>query len=195
MMTFDLRTDAAAGEYPALPGMVELADRLGRAHPALPEPLVLPWSEEHVLVLDGDRPWLVSPLDRDVTRLDGRVVVPRAVRRRLSALADAGTPVHELATAHELRPDGPVAFLLPLLRLGPRMCTSDVARRVVDPAPPHPAVERTVRFLDRIVRRGGADAAHVLDNVLDPLLFGVVGHDRPRHGDLCLWYPLAAWRW
>jgi hypothetical protein len=32
-------------------------------------------------------------------------------------------------------------------------------------------------------------------SVLDPIIFGVIAPTPPRHGQLCLWYPLVAWRW
>jgi hypothetical protein len=31
--------------------------------------------------------------------------------------------------------------------------------------------------------------------LLDPIIFGVIAPTPPQHGQLCLWYPLTAWRW
>lgn len=165
--------------------------RLRFRYPELPRPLLLHWSDEPVLVLDDGRPWIYGPARRDPAAVDGRAVLPRRQARRLTGFAALGVPIHDVAVAHELDPSGPVADLLPELADGPRTCTDEVARAVVGPAPPHPAVARTARLLDGIVRT----ATRTAGDILDPIVFGVVGRDRPEHGELCLFYPLAIWRW
>jgi hypothetical protein len=121
-------------------------------------------------------------------------VLPRAQRRRLAAVARLGVGFQHVAIAHQLHPAGPVARLLPELLDGPRTCTDDVARAVAGSVPPHPFAARTLGALDRLVRRDGWLAA-AADVLLDPLVFGVLGPTTPVHGQPCLWYPLAAWRW
>lgn len=181
MLTLD-RTDGAA------------ADAVLRwRYPALAEPLLLPWSELPVLGLDREgAPWLYGPAERDpFAAPDGRTAVPGPERRRLRALAAFGVPFQRISIAHELYPSGVVGPLLPELRKGPRTCTDAVARAVVGPAPPHPAVRGTARVLDALLSFG---AARVVAAALDPIVFGVVGLPEVVCGKPALFYPLSAWR-
>jgi hypothetical protein len=126
----------------------------------------------------------------------GRSVVPRKQFTELKRIAELGVPFQRLAIAHELDPDGPVQELLPALKMGARTCTDDVARRLVGGVPAHPDVARTVRVLDAAI--GGAASAvstYVSRIALDPIIFGIIAPTEPRHDELCLWYPLVAWRW
>jgi hypothetical protein len=188
----DVRTDQAPTITPAA-----LVANLRWRWPQLPEPLILPWTEEPVIALDRDTPWLYGPIERDpLTTPRGHTIVPRRQIRQLRKVAALGVPFERLAFAHELDPDGPVADLLPIVRDGPRACTDDVARAVVGPQPVHPAVRRTGRVLDAVV--GGAAVAALAGAVvaiLDPILFGVVGAPDVQPGSPALWYPVAAWRW
>jgi hypothetical protein len=180
----------------------ELAGLDGYLHwvwPALPAPVTLEWSDSLVVALDQNVPWIYGPVERDPLRHSGGgSVLPQRVRRRLKKIARLGVPFHRLAIAHELDREGPVRDLLPVLEEGPRTCTDEVARALVGDVPAHPGVTRTVRALDGAV--AGATFAAVLpaslvSSVLDPIIFGVMAPQPPRHGELCLWYPLAAWRW
>ena len=88
--------------------------------------------------------------------------------------------------------------LLPELRTQPQPCTTEVARVLVGEVPAHPGVTRAVTVLDAAV--SGATSAvgiNAVVSVLDPIIFGVIALALapPRHGQLCLWYPLVAWRW
>ena len=62
--------------------------------------------------------------------------------------------------------------------------------------PAHPGVTRAVAVLDAAVS-GAASAVGInaVVSVLDPIIFGVIAPTPPRHDQLCLWYPLVAWRW
>jgi hypothetical protein len=126
----------------------------------------------------------------------GRTVVPGRQRARLKRIAELGVPFHRLAVAHELDPEGPVRQLLPVLRDGPQLCTDEVAGVLVGEVPAHPGVSQAVRVLDSAIR-GATTTIPVtaLVSAFDPIIFGVIAPQPPRHGQLCLWYPLAAWRW
>jgi hypothetical protein len=164
-------------------------------HPQLPEPHLLPWTELPALMLDGEVPWLVAPVERDpLTTAGGRAVLPRREIRRLRRLAAFDVPFQRLASAHELDRGGAVAPLLPGLQNGPRTCTDAVARAVVGPQPVHPAVRRAGRTLDAAMARRKS-LAGVVASLMDPIVFGVVGVPDVTQGELALWYPLAAWRW
>lgn len=195
MHALDVRNDPATLEHCSLDGLGDLAADLHQAWPELPQPLLLHWSDHPILAVDGDRPWLYGPIERDPTARRGRVVVPRAQRKLLRAFALAGFPAQRIASAHELDPHGPVADLLPRLQHSPRTCTDAVARAVVGPVPPHPAVARAARVLDSIVRSAGRVVTDGLEVALDPIIFAVVSRVRPAHGEPCLFYPLSAWRW
>jgi hypothetical protein len=165
----------------------------------LPTPITLEWSESLVVALDQGSPWVYGPVERDPLRHSGGgSVMPRQVLKRLKKKAKLGLPFQRLAIAHELDRDGPASRLLPALEAGPRVCPDEVARELVGDVPAHPGVARAVRVMDAAV--GGATSAagvttHLVSSLLDPIVFGVVAPQPPRHGELCLWYPLAAWRW
>ena len=195
MKTLDLRRDAAAAEYPALAELSGLEAAARTAWPDLPPPIVLPWSDEAVLALDRGEPWLYGPAERDPMRRDGRMALPRAPRRRLAAQATAGVPFQRIAVAHQLDRAGAVAGLLPALRHGPRLCTDEVARAVAGPVPPLPGLARVLGMAEGILRGRTRDLAATVGALLDPIVFGVLGPRPPRHGDPCLWFALAAWRW
>ncbi|TCK21388.1 hypothetical protein [Pseudonocardia endophytica] len=184
MHSTDLYTDVPP---PRRYDLTRLSAHLHFRHPELPSPVVLHWSDEPVLLLDAGRPWLYGPAGRDPAAVDGRAVLPRRQVRRLAQFAGHGIALHALAIAHELDPAGPVAELVPDLADGPRTCTDEVARVVVGPVPAHPALARATRLLEGVVRTTA--------DLLDPIVFGVVGTCKPEHGDLCLFYPLTAWRW
>jgi hypothetical protein len=168
---------------------------LRRRWPELPEPIVLPWSEHPVIALDGDKPWLYAPVERDpLTTARGHTILPRREIRRLRRMAALDVPFERLVIAHELDPRGAVGGLLPELRRGPRTCTPLVARAVVGPQPGHPAVRRTAAAIDAFVRRGVA-AADGATALLDPIVLAAVGLPGLTHGLPALCYPLAAWRW
>jgi hypothetical protein len=162
---------------------------LGRRFPQLQAPRRFAWSEQPVVVLDQGVPWLYGPVERDpLMTTRGRVALPRREIKRLRALAALDVPFQRLAIAHELDPDGPAADIVPMLGDGPRTCTDAVARALVGPQPVHPWVRRTVQVFDAAARRAA-------EEVLDPILFGVVGDPDLVHGCPALFYPLAAWRW
>lgn len=191
MPTLDEHRVSAAADHPEL---ARLEARTAWDFPTLPQPIVQRWSDEPVLLLDRrGEPWQYGPIERDPLAKDGRTVIPRAQRRRLAAVADV--PFQRVAIAHQLGPDGPVARLIPQLRHGPRNCTDDVARAVAGTVPPCPGTAGMLRAVDGLLRGGRRRAAAVADVLLDPLVFGVLAPTTPVHGQLCLWYPLAAWRW
>jgi hypothetical protein len=162
----------------------------------LPRPIVMTWSETSVVTLDRGSAWLVGPAECDPLRDEkGRTPIPRSARARLQELAAAGLPFHRVALAHQLDPTGPVRELLPTLRQGPVACSEATARLLVGPPPPHPAVGRAARVLDMLVGGASVAAIRFADDVVDPIVFGVVGRRPPRAGDATLWFPLAAWRW
>lgn len=174
-----------------------------RAHLAqrrgdLPEPLVLAWRNHPVLVVDRNRPWLFAPAERDpLLDRKGRMPIPRSARAQLKALLPAGLPFTRMAIAHELDPAGPVQPLLPAMRQGPLACSDEIARALTGPPPAHPGLRRAVHALDALLG-GGPErvAGRIVDLLFDPIVFGVVAPGgRPRHGELSLWFPLAAWRW
>jgi len=164
-------------------------------HPDLPAPLIGPWSEEPLLVPDHGDIWVLTPVERDPMARDGRTVLPRLARKRLANLVNRGVDFPRLAIAHQLDPDGPVATLLPVLEHGPRLCTDEVARTVAGPLPPPAQTARAVRAVERVLRQSERIVAAAADVLLDPIVFGVVGTSEFTHGQTCLWYPLAAWRW
>jgi hypothetical protein len=162
----------------------------------LPRPIVVEWSEVSVFMLDRGTPWLVGPADCDPLRnRAGQPILPRQQRAQLRRIWASGVRFNRIALAHELDPAGLVHPLLPLLESGPHACTEAVARLVVGPAPPHPAIERAVRALEAILGGGMACARQTLETLLDPIVFGVVAPGTPRAGEPSLWYPLVAWRW
>ncbi len=160
----------------------------------LPAPRELPWSEQPVLVIDRGAPWLYGPVERDpLMTARGHTVLPRREITRLRTLAKNGVSFQRLAIAHELDADGPVRDLWSALQHGPRTCTDALARVLVGPQPAHPAVRRAARMLDAVV--SGAAVGRVVETILDPILFGVVGTPDLTHGRPALFYPVAVWRW
>jgi hypothetical protein len=178
-------------------GLARVAEDLNRRWSDLPVPITMPFSEEPVVIMDRDAPWLVAPAERDPLRdHDGRIALPRRPRGRLMAIAQRGIPFQRIVIAHELDPHSrPVEELRPALRLGPITHTDEQARRLVGPAPPHPGVRRAVDILDRLVDGASGAAGRTLDAVLDPIVFGVIAATTPSHGEPALFYPLDAWRW
>jgi len=171
--------------------LADLEDRFRAAFPTLHSPLRWVWSDDPLLVLDGERPWLVTPLSRDPQARGGRPVLPREQRRQLTDLARLGVPFDAIATAHELDVAGPAGRLVPMLREGPRRCTDELARKLVGPVPPDPRVERAAGVLGSLA--GAVTAA--TEVLLDPIMFGVVARARLAHGQPCLLYPLVVWIW
>jgi len=158
----------------------------------------LAWTETPLVSIDRSGvPWVIGPAEHDPLRsVRGRTVIPRKQRAQLKRIAKLGIPFQRLAIAHELDRQGPVRQLLPALRTQPQPCTQEVARVLVGEVPAHPGVTRAVTVLDAAV--SGTTSAlgiNAVVSVLDPIIFGVIAPTPPRHGHLCLWYPLIAWRW
>jgi hypothetical protein len=180
------------------PELAELSVQINQMWPSLPEPLLLEWTETPLVSTDSSGvPWVIAPAEHDPLRsARGRTVIPHKQRAQLKRIAKFGVPFQRLAIAHELDPQGPVRHLLPALRTQPRACTEEVARVLVGEVPAHPGVTRAVMVLDAAVN--GATSAvgiNAVASALDPIIFGVIAPTPPRCGRLCLWYPLAAWRW
>jgi hypothetical protein len=180
------------------PELAELSVQINQMWPSLPDPLLLPWAETPLVSIDRSGvPWVIGPAERDPLRgARGRSVIPHKQRASLKRIAQLGVPFQRLAIAHELDPEGPVSELLPALRDGPQTCTDEVARALVGDVPEHPGVTRAVQALDVLVC--GATSAvpeRVWKTLLDPIIFGIIAPTTPRDGQLCLWYPLVAWRW
>jgi hypothetical protein len=158
----------------------------------------LAWTETPLVSIDRSGvTWVIGPAEHDPLRsAAGRTVIPRKQRTKLKRIAKLGIPFQRLAIAHELDPEGPVRHLLPALRTQPQPCTNEFARALVGEVPAHPGVTRAVMVLDAAV--SGATSAvgiNAVVSALDPIIFGVIARRPPRHGQLCLWYPLVAWRW
>ncbi len=178
--------------------LAELSVQIGERWPSLLPPLQLEWTETPLVSRDRSGvPWVIAPVERDPLRgPKGRTVLPRRQRARLKRIAELDIPFQRLAIAHELNPEGPVRQLLPALRDGPKKCTDEVARALVGGVPEHPGVKRAVQALDVLVC--GATSvvpAQVWNTLLDPIIFGIIALTPPQQGQLCLWYPLVAWRW
>jgi len=195
MSTLKTRDNAGSVEPRDRATLGELQDYLRLGWPDLPRPTILRWSEDPVLTLDREAPWLYAPIERDpqATR-DRRTAVPRAQLRRLKQLAARGAPFQRIAVAHELDPDGLARSLSPTLRDGPRTCTDAVARELVGPLPAHSRLFQATRVLDALVARPARTAAATIELLLDPIIFGVIAPSGPVQGEPCLWYPLAVWR-
>jgi hypothetical protein len=175
-----------------------LSVQINQRWPSLPAPLLLPWTETPLVSIDrSDVPWIIGPAERDpLQSTRGRTVIPYKQRAQLKRIAKLGIPFQRLAIAHELDPEGPVRQLLPALRTQPQPCTDEVARALVGEVPAHPGVTRAVIVLDAAVSgTSSALGINAVVSVLDPIIFGVIAPTPPRHGQLCLWYPLVAWRW
>jgi hypothetical protein len=175
-----------------------LSVQINQRWPSLPEPLRLAWTETHLVSIDRSGvPWVIGPAEHDPLRgARGRTVIPHKQRGQLKRIAKLGVPFQRLAMAHELDPQGPVRQLLPTLRTQSQPCTNELAHVLAGEVPAHPGVTRAVMVLDAAV--SGATSAvgiNAVVSVLDPIIFGVIAPTLPRHGQLCLWYPLVAWRW
>jgi hypothetical protein len=198
MPDLELRTGPPGPDVPTDVVLAELAVHLRRTWPALPAPLMLEWSDSPVVALDHEVPWIYGPVERDPLRgSNGGTVIPRRVRARLNEFAALGVPFQRLAIAHELDRDGPVRHILPALDTGAQNCTDEVARALVGVVPTHQGTARAVRALDAAVgaMSGARTRSQLLNFLRDPIIFGIIARTPPRHGELCLWYVLAAWRW
>lgn len=179
--------------------LTELAGRLTFTWSALNPPIEREWSESPVMVLHGPEPWLLGPAERDPLR--GRLgtnVLPRAARTRLEEIEGLGVPFRRVAFAHELDPVGPVEPFLPALQLGPHTCGDELARTLVGEVPAHPGVVDLLATLDWAARgpRPTRDPLRTAGRPqLSRIVFGVIAPTPPRDGQLCLWFPLTAWRW
>ena len=194
----NLLTPSPSSNLQADPELAELSVQINQMWPSLPEPLLLPWTETTLISIDRSGvPWVIAPAEHDpLQSTRGRTVIPREQRAQLKRIAKLGIPFQRLAIAHELDPEGPVRQLLPALRTQPQTCTNEVARVLVGDVPAHPGVTRAVTVLDAAV--SGATSAvgiNAVVSVLDPIIFGVIAPTPPRHCQLCIWYPLVAWRW
>jgi hypothetical protein len=198
MRGLDLLTPSPSSNLQADPELAELSVQINQMWPSLPEPLPLAWTETPLVSIDrSGAPWVIGPAERDpLQSTRGRTVIPHKQRAQLKRIAKLGVPFQRLAIAHELDPQGPVRELLPALRTQPQPCTNEVARVLVGEVPAHPGVTRAVTVLDSAVS-GATSAVGItaVVSVLDPIIFGVIAPTPPRHGYLCLWYPLVAWRW
>ena len=198
MRGVELLSPSHSSKLLADPELAELSVQINQMWPSLPGPLPLEWTATPLVSIDRSGvPWVIGPAERDPVRtVHGRTVIPYKQHASLKRIAKLGVPFQRLAIAHELDPEGPVRQLLPTLRAGPQPCTDALARTLVGAAPPHPGVSRAVRVFDAAVR--GATSAvpiNAVVNALDPIIFGVIAPNPPHQGQLCLWYPLVAWRW
>lgn len=179
--------------------LTQLAEHVAFTWRTLPAPQVAAWSEDLVLLLDQDVPWIVGPVEKDPVRgRQGRSILPAEARTRLRQIATLRVPFRRIAIAHELDPDGPVHPLLPGLRAGPQNCPASLARTLVGPVPPDPRTTGAVHALAWVTQAVGWEARTAgpsLRRVLDPIVFGVIAPAPPRSGQPCLYYPLTAWRW
>jgi hypothetical protein len=183
----------------AHPELAELSIQINEKWPRLRPPLPLEWTETPLVSLDSNGvPWVIAPTDRDPLRTTrGGTVIPRKQRRSLKRIDKLGAPFQRLAIAHELDPDGPVRHLLPELKQRPPTCTDTDARTPAGDVPARRGVVRAVQALDVMVcGTTTVMPARVWERLLDPIIFGIIAPTPPPlHGQLCLWYPLAAWRW
>jgi hypothetical protein len=198
MSGVELHSPSHSSKLLADPELAELSVQINQMWPSLPEPLPLAWTETPLVSIDRSGvPWVIGPEEHDPLRSTrGRTVIPRKQRAKLKRIAKLGVPFQRLAIAHELDPEGPVRQLLAVLRTQPQPCTDELARVLVGEVPAHPGVTRAVMVLDAAVN--GATSAvgiNAIVSVLDPIIFGVMAPTPPLHGQLCLWYPLVAWRW
>ena len=176
--------------------LADLGAYLRLVWPTLAPPMVLEWSDNPVLALRQSVPWIHIPVALGPLRdSHGASIVPRRMRARLKGTARLGVPFQRVAIAHELDPDGPVRHQLKDLQSGPRACTDEDVRRLVGKIPASHWVTRPLRVLDAAI--GGATFAPRTraGEVLKRVIYGVVASSVIGHGDPCMWYPLAAWRW
>lgn len=198
MRGLELLTPSNSAEARSRLGLAELSVQINEKWPSLRPPLELEWTETPLVSVDRTGiPWVIAPVERDPLRgSHGRTVLPRGQRARLKQIAKLDVPFQRLAIAHELNPEGPVRDLLPALKTGPQTATDEVARALVGAVPEHPGVVRAVQALDVLVCGATSTVPdRVWNALLDPIIFGIIAPTPPLHGQLCLWYPLAAWRW
>ena len=178
-------------------------DEIAVTNPEL-RPTLAPWIDGPLLNLHRGHAWLVAPAERDpLMTSDGRHVIPTRPLMELRRVAATRARFDNFAIAHELNTEGPVRHLVPLLAYGPRMCTDQVARQLVDPVPPHPGVAKLALVMEafaggivRVTSVGPAAREAVARFVGDPIIFGVAGgHGIPAVGETALWYALTAWEW
>ena len=198
MYGLEVRSRPYAPERKPRAELANIGVHLQWVWPALPAPMTLEWSDSLVVALDRGAPWIYGPVERDPSQ-GSRVgtVLPRRVRGRLEKIATLGVPFQRLAIGHELDREGPIRDRLPELETGPRDLTDHEARELVGEVPPHPGVARAVRVIAAAVR-GTRLAGRVpvsLARTMVTTIFGVLASQPPRPGELCLWYPLASWRW
>jgi hypothetical protein len=197
MRGLDLLSPSHSPKLLAEPELAELSVQINQMWPTHPEPILLQWAETPLVSIDRSGvPWIIGPADDPLRSTHGRIVIPHKQRAQLKRIAKLGIPFDRIAIAHELDPQGPVRQLLPALRTQPQPCTKELARALVGKVPAHPGVTRAVTVLDAAVN--GATSAvgiNAVVSVLDPIIFGVIAEAPPRDGQLCLWYPLVAWRW
>jgi hypothetical protein len=191
------RMQLHSSEIWAHPDFADLDYEVQKKWPDRTLPLVLEWTEDPVVAVErSGLPWVVGPAQRDPMRNSkGGTLLPRKQRARLKQIAALDIPFKRLAIAHELDPEGPVKSLLPTLREGPLTCTDEVARELVGQAPPHPGLMRVLRALESAFNGTTSAIPAAVISILDPIIFGIIAPEPPQHGQLCLWYPLAAWRW
>jgi hypothetical protein len=165
---------------------------------------IAPYVDEPVLSVDARGTlWLVAAHQHDpLVRADARYVIPKGPLADLRRLADSGLRVEHVVVAHEVRPDAKARRLMPLLADGPRRCAPEVARELVGPVPEYPVAARVATAMDAALRGAARGAGAVARSSrralaqLDPIIFGVVGSDRPlRPGQPALWIALTAWEW
>jgi hypothetical protein len=198
MRGLDLLSPSHSPKSLADPELAELSVQINQMWPSLPEPLPLAWTETPLVSIDRSGvPWLIAPAEHDPLRTArGRTVIPHKQRAQLKRIAKLDIPFQRLAIAHELDPQGPVRQLLPALRTQPQPCTNELARVLAGAVPAHPGVTRAVTVLDAaVIGATSAVGINAVISVLDPIIFGVIATTPPQHGQQCLWYPLAAWRW
>lgn len=177
----------------------QLAERLTFTWSALRKPAEHEWTENPVLVLQGSVPWLMGPVERDPLR--GRLgasVLPRAAQTQLEEIEGLRVPFQRIAFAHELSPVGPVEPFLLALQAGPHTCTDELARSLGGDVPAHPGVSGLVAMWDWAARGPlptNGPPPTVASPLLSRIIFGVIAPTTPRDGQLCLWFPLTAWRW
>jgi hypothetical protein len=174
----------------------DLRVQIRKEWPELLPPTAWEWSDGPMVALDRrGLPLLYGPVERDPLRgARGAVVLPRDQLKRLKRIAELGVPFQRLAIVHELDLNGPIRDRLRELEKAPVPCSDAEARSLVGALPPHPGLTQAVRVFDAAVRAATA-AAPIIRIALDPAIFGVIAPTPPRQGQLCLWYPLAAWRW
>jgi hypothetical protein len=180
--------------------LMALAADLTFGRSDLCSPIVDEWSDDLVLILDDQGvSWLRGPVECDPLQgRRGTSVLPRSAQIRLREIERLRMPFQRVAFAHELDPVGPVEPLLSALRVGRHTCAADAARALVGDIPAHPWVSGVLAMLDWAARGPRAGMKTVPETApagLTRIIFGVTGPTSPLNGQLCLWFPITAWRW